>query len=102
MAIIRDWPKMMLGKEGSKMEFSIWMKGKAPKGVKIFLVDEKWKWVKQKTFIPNGKWQKYTLSATVSPEAAGNSFCAIIETTGSDILIGKYYIEAARKEESAE
>ena len=101
MAIIRDWPNMMLGKEGSKMEFSIWMKGNAPNGVKIFLVDEKWKWVNQKTFIPNEKWQKYTLSATVSPEAAGKSFCAIIETTGSDVLIGKYYIGTARKEGSA-
>ena len=48
----------------------------------------------------HSKWKKYTLKASVSPEVAGHKYTAIIDTDDANILIGKYYIGTAQKEES--
>ena len=98
LSVMRTYPDLILGKAGDEMEFSIWMKGNASKGVKLWLVDKKWKWVRHKTFVPDSNWKKYTLQSPVTPEVAGHNYTAIIDTDCADILIGKYYIGTVKKE----
>lgn len=94
-----------LGEEGSELEFSVWMKGKAEKGksgkgATMWMGSGDWKWQEHKQCALANEWTKFTLIGKVTKDGAGKKGFVLIDLpAGGDVLIGKYYVGKPGKAE---
>lgn len=102
---VRSFLLAPFGEEGSELEFSAWMKGKAARdkngmGLMMWMCSGDWKWQNHKQCALTNEWAKFTLVGKVTKDGAGkNGFVLIGFPAGGDVLIGKYYIGKPMKEE---